>query len=161
MRGSRIKARREEKRLGLPRAVISVSVWGGRGAGKPAVNTPLSPAGSLPCPGSGSQRRAEQSSCSPGASAPDGGCGEKQGNRSENWSWALERWRSLVVLGGPPCGVRGEVGMEPQVVCVEVGTGVEEWKVRITTLLGGFLWRGWGDMVLERDGDRGKHLLQK
>lgn len=67
-------------------------------------------------------------------------------------------WWSLVVLGGPPCGVRGEVGIETQVVCMEVGTGVEEWKVRITTLSGGFLWRGWGDLVLEGDEDRRKHL---
>ena len=62
------------------------------------------------------------------------------------------------VLGGPHCSVRGEVGMETQVVCMEVGAGVEEWKVRVTTLLGGFLWRGCGDMVLEGDRDRGKHL---
>ena len=62
---------------------------------------------------------------------------------------------------GPRCSVRGEVGMETQVVWMEVGTGVEEWKVRITTLLGGFLWRGWGDMVLEGDRNTGKHLLQK
>ena len=48
--------------------------------------------------------------------------------------------------------------METQVVCMEVGAGVEEWKVRVTTLLGGFLWRGCGDMVLEGDRDRGKHL---
>lgn len=51
--------------------------------------------------------------------------------------------------------------METQVVWMAVGTGVEEWNVRITTLLGGFLWRGWRDMVLEGDRNRGKHLLQK
>ena len=67
----------------------------------------------------------------------------------------------MEVLGGPHCGVRGEVGMETQVVCLAVGAGVEEWKVRVTTLFGGFLWWGWGDMVLEGDRDRGKHLLQK
>ena len=114
------------------------------------MNTPLSPAGSLPCPGSGSQQRAGQNSCSPGAYAPEGGHGEGQGNRAEDWPWALEQ-----------CSVRGEVGMETQVVWMDVGTGVEEWKVRITTLLGGFLWRGWRDMVLEGDRNTGKHLLQK
>lgn len=50
------------------------------------------------------------------------------------------------------------MGIETQVVCMEVGTGVEEWKVRITTLLGRFLVEGMGDLVLEGDEDRRKHL---
>lgn len=116
--------------------------------GKPAVNTPLSPAGSLHLSRlrvtAARQNKVPVPQKLP---APDGGgVGRSReiDQRTGHGLWSSGGpWWSLVVLGGPPAVLEVSGNTRPRCgMPWRVGTGVEEWKVRITTLSGGFLWGG-------------------